>query len=80
MIGENGIQISDISTMKLSSAVFNKIVFNKIDIGGGNHFLIASFCFCASNYGSGHDWTFFDAFFSSSYCYDSSALSDKEVS
>ncbi len=29
MIGENGIQISDISTMKFSSAVFNKI-----DIGG----------------------------------------------
>lgn len=75
MIGENGIQISDISTMKLSSAIFNKI-----NIGGGNHFLIASFCFCASNYGFGYDWTFFDAFFSSSYCYDSSALSDKEMS
>ena len=30
MIGENGIQISDISTMKLSSAIFNKI-----NIGGG---------------------------------------------
>ena len=75
MIRKNGIQISDISALKLSSTISNKI-----DIGGGDHFLIASFCFCASNYGFCHDWTFFDALFPSSCFYGSSALSDKEMS
>ncbi len=55
-------------------------IFNKINIGGGNHFLIASFCFSASNYGFCRDWTFFDALFSLSCFDDSAALPDKEMS
>lgn len=58
MVKKNGIQNAKIFKVMLSSSIFNKI-----NIGGGNHFLITFFYFCASNYGFCHDWTFFDAFF-----------------
>ena len=73
MVEKNGIQNAKIFKVMLSS-----YIFNKINIGGGNHFLITFFYFCASNYGFCHDWTFFDAFFLS-YCYDSSILSNREM-